>query len=45
MKISAVKATLYLGILIFLQMYIPHLLYLLGEIWYKGSENNVIEHL
>jgi hypothetical protein len=36
---------LYLGVLIFLHMYIPHLLPDLGAIWYKGSEGNAVEHL
>jgi len=44
MKISAVKATLFLGLYKFLHPYFPHLFSNLGENQYEGSEQTAVEH-
>lgn len=44
-KISAVWATLFLWVYMFLHPHSPHLLFNLGEIQYKESDHNAVTHL
>jgi hypothetical protein len=44
LKISTVKATLFLGVKMFLHMYFLHSLSNLGETEYKDSEHNAVKH-